>query len=149
MQARRLPKLKAWMKQECCSPRVRTPHTVRLLLAYVPIGCLYTRDLCVYSASRYVNMYVYAVHVARFPFFVLRCNYLVRDLRCLRTNSFKNLMHVLTINICGRIFFFIWTARKDMMYYSITMELFVAIIILCYIILFFNLYIEQNVYDFS
>lgn len=36
-----------------------------------------------------------------------------------------------------------------MMYYSIAMELFVAIIILCYIILFFNLYIEQNVYDFS
>lgn len=78
MQARRLPKLKAWMKQECCSPRVRTPHTVRLLLAYVPIGCLYIRDLYDYSASRYVNMYVYAVHVARSPFFVLRCNYLVR-----------------------------------------------------------------------
>lgn len=42
-QARRLPKLKAWMRQECCSPRVRAPYTVRLSLAYVPIGCLYIR----------------------------------------------------------------------------------------------------------
>lgn len=42
-QARRLPKSKAWMRQECCSPRVRAPYTVRLSLAYVPIGCLYIR----------------------------------------------------------------------------------------------------------